>query len=623
MYSDDMYVDNFNNYNQNKVKNLFKVNKKIIILIIFVLLILTGIYLYYKNTAYLNSYEYLEETLENEARKYVSSNGIKNNQEYYIESSKLGVTLKSDCFNLSGVLVNGNDYQAYLVCENYESKLFENNNDNIKLNGKEVMFLNKGNTYSEPYYENENKLKVNINGNIGSEEGVYNLEYVVMQYDMIVSRLKRKIIVLNNKMVEDFYPQITLLGEKIEYLEINNMYTDKGVVAKDRIDGVINDVKVSGDVNSKVSGEYNLIYTVINSRGYASSVERKVVVARPAEKTTVSSIMTPTKLTNSNVNIILSVYGSNYLHTKLPNGEITYKKTFEYIASDNGKYDFLICDNDETCITESISIENIKREPPKGSCNALVDFDHTDVTVVATSDVGISGYKYIVNDIETDYISSFNYRANSNDIKTVKVKVKDIVGNVAEMECIVKLLDPTIGNPNVKYYTKFGKTYVIPKTENNLDDFVWYTNGKIAQYVDRTNCRDACLSFAYYHSYYLQFGHMESMNMYDACHYGGVPIGFQRIIRTNKQDIFDIIMEEIRRGRVIVLQVKGGSGRHYVTVVGYKRSVFHSSKMTDDDLLIIDSWDGNLKSVEGSNRQLYYETNQKRDQGYMVYKMSR
>ena len=190
-----------------------------------------------------------------------------------------------------------------------------------------------------------------------------------------------------------------------------------------------------------------------------------------------------------------------------------------------------------------------------------------------------------------------------------------------QLKCQVKLLDPTVGNNNVLYYTKFGETYVIPKTENNLDDFVWYTNGKIAQYIDSKECGDACLSFAYYHAYYFTFGYMPAMNLYDACHYQGVPFSYQQVVSTNKNEIFDIIMVEIQRGRPVVLQVKGGSGRHFVTVVGYRRGVFHPSKMTDDDLLIVDAWDGNLKSVAGSNRQLYYETNQTRKEGYMVLKM--
>ena len=61
-------------------------------------------------------------------------------------------------------------------------------------------------------------------------------------------------------------------------------------------------------------------------------------------------------------------------------------------------------------------------------------------------------YKYIINNQETSYNSSFNYRVNNSNIKTVKVKVKDIVGNVKEIDCNIKYMDPTIGNNNIKYY---------------------------------------------------------------------------------------------------------------------------------------------------------------------------
>lgn len=46
---------------------------------------------------------------------------------------------------------------------------------------------------------------------------------------------------------------------------------------------------------------------------------------------------------------------------------------------------------------------------------------------------------------------------------------------------------------------------------------------------------------------------------------------------------------------------KDGTSRHYVTVVGYKNSVTSPYSITEDDLLIIDSYDGKLERMDTTN----------------------
>ena len=306
------------------------------------------------------------------------------------------------------------------------------------------------------------------------------------------------------------------------------------------------------------------------------------------------------------------------MKTELPNGQVTTKNMIEYSVNENGNYKFLIYDIENTYVTETVSVTNINRTAPSGSCNVIVYTNYADISVTASSSIGISGYKYIINNQETSYNSSFNYRVNNNSIKIVSVKVKDIIGNVKQIDCNIKYMDPTIGNNNIKYYVCNNETYVLAKTKNDLDSFVRKVKGKISQNADVTNCGSACLSFSLYHAYFIQYGNMNEMNLNDACNYN-YPIRFDTIYNVNKQTILGMIFDEINTGRVIVMQVDNNNqGRHFVLVVGYKRGVYNKSQLKEEDLIFIDSWDGVLKTGKSSTRRMYSDSNKG---GYRVDKI--
>ena len=71
----------------------------------------------------------------------------------------------------------------------------------------------------------------------------------------------------------------------------------------------------------------------------------------------------------------------------------------------------------------------------------------------------------------------------------------------------------------------------------------------------------------------------------------------------NKSEALKKIYSEIRNGNPVVLQVNGntqGTVRHFVTVVGYNNNVKSASELTEKDLLIVDSWDGQLERMDTS-----------------------
>ena len=603
-YEYDNYGYNYNNQkNKFSLKNLTLKGKLVLGGVLLVLLII-GLIVFNNIKNYYNSYEYFEIQMVEKAQEYVKNNNMLITDEIYIDMSKLNMEVKNTCSQISGVLVDEKyNYQAYLLCEEYETNFLNNDSTYDSLNGKEVMLLAKGINYVELGVKNTDEY--NVQGTIGTEEGVYDLNYIVTTNGAITSTLKRKVIIVDNAYIQSLFPTFTLLGEKIEYVEKGHQYIDKGVVASDKLDlDITNQVEKHGKVDTTKPGEYDITYSVTNSRGYSNSITRKVVVVNSFSTTVVTATLSKKTLTNQDVIIALSVNGYNYDYMILPNGNKTSEKIVQYIAPENGIYNFFTYDKDGKSLTKIVIIENIDKTPPKGTCIAEVYPTYADITVKQTSDKKISGYNYIVNGIKSDYKTTSTYKATVNNATSISVQIKDSINNTATISCEMKYMDPTIGNNNVKYYTAFGSEYVIPKTQNDLDAFLKRTKNKISQNADIPNCGDSCLSFSRYHAYVLQYGNMNSMTLEEACGWGysgKLYTTYTGTDATAKQEALKLVYNEIFAGRVIVLQITGTSAknsRHFGVVVGYRRKVYNANDLREEDLIYIDAWNGGLRTLD-------------------------
>lgn len=77
----------------------------------------------------------------------------------------------------------------------------------------------------------------------------------------------------------DKAPDISLIGEDVVNVVVNNSYNELGIMAYDKCDGDLSDKVVTlGYVDTSKTGEYKIIYTVTNSLGLSSSVTRIVKV---------------------------------------------------------------------------------------------------------------------------------------------------------------------------------------------------------------------------------------------------------------------------------------------------------------------------------------------------------
>jgi len=471
MYNDDSYYENFG-YGVRNTKNSFSLSNfnlkgKLILGLVVLVIIVIVLVIVNKISDYYNSYEYFEKQMVEKAKTYVTNNNIFVNDEIYLDMTKLNMNIKKSCSGISGVFVDKNyNYKGYLLCEDYETNIADSDASKVKLNGQAVVLLAKGINYTElgvNGYRN-----VNIQGEVGTEEGVYNLNYIVMDNNSILTTLTRKIVVVDNDYIKSLYPILTLKGEKIEFIKKGNQYIDSGIYASDSIDwDLTSKVKTTGTVNINTIGEYEIIYTVTNSRGYTNSITRKIVVVNGFSETFVTASLNNKNATNQDVVINLKVIGNDYDYMVLPNGNKSYSKDVTYKVSENGIYNFYSYDKDGKITTKIIPVNNINKEKPKASCNAQVYGTYTKIYVTPNSNNKISSYNYVVNGISSGEQISSNYDFKMNNIKNVNVVIKDSLGNTNNIICTMDMSKSYLRE--IYFDTQNGK--------NCLEGFTCYNQG--------------------------------------------------------------------------------------------------------------------------------------------------
>ncbi len=145
-----------------------------------------------------------------------------------------------------------------------------------------------------------------------------------------------------------------------------------------------------------------------------------------------------------------------------------------------------------------------------------------------------------------------------------------------------------------------GEKWTVVKTPIGVVEYSKFLiKNKVCQNKDTSKYGSACLSFAYTHAWGLYKGNrgVSAENRSG----GG---NFKTLIDDNKQYILNAVYLEIMAGRPCILHVNGnkqGTGRHFVTCIGFKSSVTSGETITEDDLLILDSWDAQIERMDQKN----------------------
>ena len=174
--------------------------------------------------------------------------------------------------------------------------------------------------------------------------------------------------------------------------------------------------------------------------------------------------------------------------------------------------------------------------------------------------------------------------------------------------------------------------YIVIDSATDPKSYSNYANSNgVSQDANVSEWGGKCLSFAETHAADMYKG-SKSNGAYGAGYHAGN--NFKSYYNDDKGETLAKIFEEIINGRPVVLQVNGNvitdkngnrtaSSRHYVTVVGFKEGVSQSS-IKEEDLLIIDSWDAKLETMDTNKSRFMTNGKQchKDYTGYMlrVYK---
>lgn len=175
-------------------------------------------------------------------------------------------------------------------------------------------------------------------------------------------------------------------------------------------------------------------------------------------------------------------------------------------------------------------------------------------------------------------------------------------------------------NSNTIIWNTLGENYRVANTKISIEEYqkLVKQNG-VYQDSNSSIYGDSCLAFAYIHASNLASGNTtdRAKDSLSYVHAGE----FTDFRSTNKDEVLSKIYDEVNEGNPVVLQVNGnsqGSVRHFVTVVGYKDSVKSKSDIKESDLLILDSWDGNVERMD-TNVSRFMTTGEQTHNNYSGY----
>ena len=155
---------------------------------------------------------------------------------------------------------------------------------------------------------------------------------------------------------------------------------------------------------------------------------------------------------------------------------------------------------------------------------------------------------------------------------------------------------------NVKHIELLGGRWKVADTKMSLTDYASeVASKKICQTNDTSKYGDYCLAFSYVHASNLKNGNVDSAEA--AGHYAHAG-EFYTFVNDDKQVVLNKIYEEINKGNPVILQVNGnskGTVRHFVTVVGYSEGRTSGNDLLEKELLILDSWDGQIERMDTSS----------------------
>ncbi len=312
-------------------------------------------------------------------------------------------------------------------------------------------YVVKGTSFSDPgYYAFDTKdgnitNKVTKSGSVNTNTlGNYVIRYSVTNSRGKVENATREVIVIENTNTIGNLT-FSLKGSESITLNYGDKYVEPGYTATDSKDGnITSKVKVTGSVNTNESGMYVLNYSVTNSTGITKSLIRIITVKdsevsipedpddMPIETLRIDAVPSTTGYVKDAVIVTVTGYGSNFSYLLLPDGTKINNKTTTFRAIENNTYTFNAVDKSGNQVSKTLTIKNIDKTVPIGSC--VLDAYGTVTVIARDNDSGIKGMIYSNGKITSELMNETKYAFGSY-IKTATVKIQDKAGNEKTISC--------------------------------------------------------------------------------------------------------------------------------------------------------------------------------------------
>ena len=232
---------------------------------------------------------------------------------------------------------------------------------------------------------------------------------------------------------------------------------------------------------------------------------------------------------------------------------------------------------------------------------------YSDIDLSLTADELIKLYKDThIDDSDDSILGKLKAQVEENKIKKLfsSSNLKTGSGNSEEdlstMTIEYGSQSSGLENGNCVDLSLLGCDWKVVNTALSVSEYATdaYNRG-IRQNSNAERYGDLCLAFSYVHASNLYNGSTgdNAESAYNWNHAGE----FTDYFNDNKQETLNVIYDQISEGKPVVMQVNGnkaGTSRHFVTVVGIKSDVTSAENLTEDDLLILDSWDCNLERMD-------------------------
>ena len=157
---------------------------------------------------------------------------------------------------------------------------------------------------------------------------------------------------------------------------------------------------------------------------------------------------------------------------------------------------------------------------------------------------------------------------------------------------------------NLKKITFNGVEYYVVNTPTDVVQFSEKTYHSVCQAPNETGTNiypGKCLNFSYYYVYCLLNGVTEPDLAAGARGKTDGKISVHMKEFRDSRDLLNMAYDLLNNGKPQILMVEAvthADSRHFLALVGYKTSVTSRETMTVEDLLLIDSFDGTLESMD-------------------------